>query len=323
MIVAVCQHENLRSNGKTKAGATRYRCRDCGKSWTESTAMLGGMRIGIDQAARIIEMLCEGVSVRATARITKTEKKTILKLLVYVGERAAAYMAENIKGVFCDTIQVDELWSFVLCKAATAKREKMVGGCGDNYCFTAIDRNTKLLVAWHMGRRTEQHTDTFITKLAAATNGHLHISSDGWKSYPHTIRNHLGDRCDHGVMQKVYGRPINYPISAYSPARIIGAYRSPRHGDVYQQDKICTSHVERMNGSIRTFCKRLGRLTYCFSKKWGNHRAALGVMFAHYNYCRIHRSLKMTPAMTHGLTTEAWTARKLIEEVCGAEGSHT
>lgn len=170
---------------------------------------------------------------------------------------------------------MDELWSFVLCKNATAKREKYVGGCGDNYCFTAIDRQTKLLVTWHMGKRTEQHTDQFIEKLETATFGHFHISSDGWKSYPQTIKAHLGHRVDHGVMQKVYGKPINYPTSAYSPARIIGAYKSPRHGDVYQQDRICTSHVERMNGSIRTFCKRMARLTYCFSKKWSNHRAAL------------------------------------------------
>jgi IS1 family transposase len=242
--------------------------------------------------------------------------RTILELLVMVGERCETFMAETIKGVFVGDCQVDELWSYVLCKNATAKREKMVGGCGDNYCFTAIDRQTKLLVTWHMGRRTEQHTDQFIAKLDAATFGHFHISSDGWKSYPHTIKAHLGHRVDHGVMQKIYGRPINYPASAYSPARIIGAYRSPRHGDVYQQDKICTSHVERMNGSIRTFNKRMARLTYCFSKKWANHRASLAVFFCHYNWCRKHRSLKgLTPALAHGLATERWTVRKLVKTV--------
>jgi IS1 family transposase len=272
------------------------------------------MRLGLDKAASVIEMLCEGVSVRATSRITGVAKHTILDLLVYVGTRCDAYMAENIKGVFCDEIQVDELWSFVLCKAATAKRQNMVGGCGDNYCFTAIDRTTKLLVCWHMGKRTEKHTDLFIRKLDAATHGHFHISSDGWKSYPQTIKRYLGNRVDHGVMTKVYGKPINYPYSAYSPARIIGAYKTPMHGDEYQQDRICTSHVERMNGSIRTFCKRMARLTYCFSKKWDNHRAALALMFCHYNYCRTHKTLKgLTPAMAHGIATHVWTVRELIE----------
>lgn len=316
VIVAVCLHENRRTNGKTKSGAIRWRCKDCGKGWTEATATLGGMRIGMDRAAKIIELLCEGMSVRATARFMNTDPHTILDLMVYIGERCESYVAENIKGVYVGDLQVDELWSFVLCKNATAKREKMVGGCGDNYCFTAIDRATKLLVCWHMGRRTEQHTDQFIEKLDAATFGHFHISSDGWKSCPHTIKRHLGHRVDHGVMQKIYGKPINYPASAYSPARIIGAYRSPRHGDEFQQDKICTSHVERMNGSIRTFCKRMARLTYCFSKKWSNHRAALAVFFAHYNYCRQHKTLNgHTPAMAHGIADHVWSVRELIERV--------
>jgi len=314
VILATCKHEKFQKNGKTPKGAIRYRCCLCGKSWTDETQQLDGMRIGLDKAARIVEMLCEGTSVSATARMMKTSKRVVLDVLVIFGERCQEFTEAKIQDVFVGDVQVDELWSFVLCKNATAKREKMVGGCGDNYCFTAIDRATKLLVTWHMGRRTEIHTDTFIRKLEAATHGH--ISSDGWKSYPQTIKRHLGNRVDHGVMNKVYGRSINYPKSAYSPARIIGAYKTPMHGDVYQQDRICTSHMERMNGSIRTFNKRMARLTYCFSKKWANHRAALALMFAHYNFCRAHRSLKgLTPAMAHGLATAKWTVRELLENV--------
>jgi transposase-like protein/IS1 family transposase len=317
MIVAVCQHENRRTNGKTPAGATRYRCKDCGKSWTEETATLGGMRIGIDQAAQIIEMLCEGVSVRATARMTGSHMQTILDLMVFVGERCQIYMSENIRGVHVGDCQCDEIWQYVFCKKATAKREKYVGGCGDSFCFTAIDRNTKLLVAWHMGRRTHEHCERFIIKLENATNGHFHISTDGFKSYPPMIKKRLGHRVDHGVMTKIFGRSVEDPMRHYSPPRIIGAAKTPMHGDVYQQETICTSHVERMNGSIRTFCKRMARLTYCFSKRWDNHRAALAVLFCHYNYCRKHHSLKMTPAMAHGLTTEVWSVREMIETVCG------
>jgi IS1 family transposase len=220
--------------------------------------------------------------------------------------------------VFVDQVQVDEIWSYVFCKNATAKRMNYVGGCGDVYCFTAIERTTKLLICWHMGRRNEDHTDAFISKLERATFGHFHLSSDAWKSYPSTIQRNLGHRVDYGVMQKIYGRPINYPASAYSPAKIIGAYKSPRIGDEYQQDRICTSHVERHNGSIRLFIKRLNRLTYCFSKKWDNHRAALAIFFMHYNYCRKHSALKgHTPAMAHGLATERWSVRKMIESVTG------
>lgn len=315
MIVSNCKHERFQKNGK-RNGQTRYRCCLCGKSWTQDTNLLGGMRIGLDRATQVIELLCEGMSVRATCRITGVDKASVLDLVVLVGEKCQSYMEENIKNIYVGDLQVDELWSFVLAKRATTQREKMVGGCGDNYCYTAIDRSTKLLVCWHMGRRDEKHTSIFIEKLDAATFGHFHVSTDGWKSYPAAIKRELGHRVDHGVMTKVYGKPINYPTSAYSPARIIGAYRSSRHGDPYQQEKICTSHVERMNGSIRTFNKRMARLTYCFSKKWGNHRAALALMFAHYNYCRKHSSLKgHTPAMAHGLTTEVWSVRQLLENV--------
>lgn len=319
MIVASCQHENRKKNGTTKAGTTRWRCKDCGRSWTEKTELFAGMTIGIEKATQIVQLLCEGNSVLGTSRITGVSKGTILDLLLLVGPKCDQYMQQNIKGVFVDNVQVDEIWGFVFCKAATAKREKYVGGCGDCYCYTAIERTTKLLVCWHMGRRNELHTDAFISKLERATMGHFHISSDAWKSYPSTIKRNLGHRVDHGVMQKIYGRPINYPASAYSPARIIGASRSPRHGDPYQQDKICTSHVERMNLSIRTFTKRMVRLTTCFSKRWENHRAALAMFFMHYNFCRKHSALKcLTPAMAHGISTEVWSVRKMIESVLAA-----
>lgn len=165
MIVATCEHKNRRTNGITAAGATRYRCKDCGKSWTESTANLGGMRIGLDRAEKIIELLCEGMSVLGAARITDTDPHTIIDLMVYVGERCDSFMQEQIKGVHVEDIQCDELWQFVLCKKATAKIKKYVGGCGDSYCFTAIERGTKLIVAWHMGRRNETHTNIFCRKL--------------------------------------------------------------------------------------------------------------------------------------------------------------
>jgi IS1 family transposase len=224
-------------------------------------------------------------------------------------------MQENIRGVFVGDTQVDEIWNFVLCKQATAKRNQYVGGCGDSYCFTAIDRATKLLVSWHLGKRTEVHTDQFMAKLKSATAGHFHVSTDGFKSYPSAVRRHFEGRVDHGLMLKTYGRNVYEDQRRYSPAKIISADRVPIMGTPYK-NQICTSHVERMNGSIRNFVKRMGRLTYCFSKKWANHRAALGLFFAHYNYCRKHSALKgQTPTMAHGLTTEVWTVRQLLETI--------
>ena len=316
VIVAACQHTNRKKFGKTSSGAPRMRCKDCGKTWTESTALFDGMRIGIDRAAKIIELLCEGMSVRAVSRITDTHLQTITDLLVMVGERCESFMADAIRGVHCHDIQCDEIWQFIFCKRATAKREQYVGGCGDSFCFTAIERHTKLLITWHMGRRTERDTDAFMAKLDAATDGQFHISTDGWRSYPTAVKRHLGDRVDHGVMQKIYGTNVYHDQRRYSPAKIIGSSKTPMHGDPYQQHRICTSHVERMNGSIRTFCKRLARLTYCFSKRWNNHRAALALFFAHYNFCRKHRTLGgQTPAMAHGLATHVWGVRELLQKI--------
>ena len=125
MIVAKCMHENRKKNGVTKAGTARYRCKDCGKSWTESTDLFNGMRLGLDQAAKVIHMLCEGVSVMATSRLLGIAKQTILDLLVYVGPKCDEYMQANIKGVFVTDVQVDEIWQYVFCKKATATRRNM------------------------------------------------------------------------------------------------------------------------------------------------------------------------------------------------------
>lgn len=205
MIAATCQHENRKVHGKTPKGDTRYKCKDCGKTFTADTTILGGMRIGLDRACQIIEMLCEGMAVRAVARITDTHIQTILDLLAYVGERCAAWEAETIKDIHVDDVQVDEIWGYVYCKAATAERRKIVGGCGDCWCFTAIERTTKLMVAWHMGRRTLKDTEHFTYKLSKATIGHFQLSSDGWQAYPLAVRWHLGGRVDHGRVIKIFG----------------------------------------------------------------------------------------------------------------------
>lgn len=312
MIQAVCQHENRKKHGTTKSGSVRFRCKDCGVTFTASTELFDGMRIGLDRACQIINLLCEGMSVRAVSRITDTSKTTILELLVQVGEKCERFMQENIRSVQADEIQCDEIWQYIFCKAATAEREKYVGGCGDSWCWTAIERHTKLLVTWHHGRRTLEDSHSFMRKLAVATVGRFHLSTDAYSTYEQSVRWNLGQRVDYGQVSKIFGKTSKEDQRKYSPAKIIGCDRRVISGQP-ELHKTSTSHCERMNGSIRNFVKRMGRLTYCFSKRWDNHRAALGLFFAHYNYCRAHRTLKgQTPAMAHGLTTEVWTVRDLL-----------
>lgn len=316
MIAITCQHQNRRSYGQTKAGTLRYKCRDCGKSFTPSTELLGGMRIGLDRAAQIIEMLCEGMSIRSIVRLTDTHLQTITDLLVMVGERCEAFMADNIRGVQADDVQIDEIWQYVFCKARTAVEKKYIGDCGDSWCFTAVERTSKLLVTWHHGRRGQDDTDQFTRKLATATTGRFHLSSDGYGTYDRAVRWSLGQRVDYGQVIKIFGNePGKDSARKYSPGRIVSSRREAVLGNP-DMDRTCTSHVERLNGSIRHFTKRMARLTCAFSKRWDNHRAALALFFCHYNYCRKHRSLKgQTPAMAHGLTTEVWTVKELLQRV--------
>ncbi|HZZ29239.1 MAG TPA: hypothetical protein VFE46_14670 [Pirellulales bacterium] len=273
------------------------------------------MRIGMDLAVKIISLICEGTSASAAARLTNTDVHTVIDLMVMVGQRCSEYMARAIKGVHVDDVQIDEIWQFIYCKNYTAKEEKIVGGAGDSYCYTAIERNTKLLICWHLGRRNEPDTHEFCRKLNDATTGAFHLSSDGWASYPFAVHRQIGNRVDYGQVIKSFKEPIKEDRRKYSPARIIRMEKQWIMGNP-DMNRVCTSHCERMNGSIRNFCKRMGRLTYCFSKRWGNHQAALGLFFAHYNFCRKHRTLgRITPAMAHGLEDHAWTVRELLEKI--------
>jgi transposase-like protein/IS1 family transposase len=317
MVISTCKHEQFQKNGKTKSGAIRYRCILCGKSWTAFTKAFEGMRVGMELTIQIVSMLCEGVSVRSTSRLTGADKQTVIDVANFVGSRCEAYMQQRLKDLPVFDVQLDEIWQFIYCKRHTAVRQKYVGGCGDSYCYTAIERGSKLLITWHLGRRNDVDTFEFCRKLKEATKGRFHLSTDGWSSYPPCILRHLGGRVDYGVLIKQYREPVKEDRRRYSPPQIIGTRKDMILGNP-EWRQVCTSHAERMNGSIRHFCKRMGRLTYCFSKRWGNHQAALGLMFAHYNFCKKHRSLKgRTPAMAQGLEDHVWTSRELIEAVVG------
>ncbi len=233
------------------------------------------MRVGMDLAVKIISLLVEGVSVRSVSRVTGIDTHTIIDLCNVVGTRCEAWMAETIKGVRVIDIQGDEIWQFVYCKQATAFRKKIAGGVGDSYCFTGIERGSKLLVAWHLGRRSDMDTAQFCEKLANATSGRFHLSTDGWAPYPFWVRRFLGGRVDYGTIVKICQEPVKEDRRKYSPSRIIGYQKHVVLGEP-EHDQVCTSHAERMNGSIRHFSKRMGRLTYCFSKRWGNHQGRAG-----------------------------------------------
>lgn len=321
----ICRHLRRKKCGTTKAGTQRYKCLECGKKFTDSTAALCGMRVGLDKAERIISLLCEGMSVSATARFTETDPHTILDLLGIVGERCKRFLDNAIVGVPVQDVQCDEIWQFVYCKRRTAQKLEEIGfggACGDSYCFTAVERHTKMILAWHLGRRGFDDTVQFARNLRRATSGHFQISTDGLQTYPQALPAYFAGNADYGMLVKIFGKSGNE--GKYSPPPIIGAKKSAIFGEP-KEELICTSHTERCNGSIRCFMKRFGRLTYCFSKKWANHEFAIALHIAHFNFCRPHKTLrvketkqKRTPAMASGLADHVWTVAELLEKISGS-----
>ncbi len=213
-----------------------------------------------------------------------------------------------------EDIQCDEIWSFVGCKERTRERLDKGTEFGDCYTFTALERNTKLLVTWHAGKRCPADTERFIHKLNTATSGRFQVSTDGYGPYLVAIPWIMAGRVDFGQVVKNYATPDVKDQRRYSPATVSSCEKNPILGDP-DVDNICTSHVERHNLSMRMGMRRLTRLTNGHSKKWENHEAALGLWFAYYNYCRVHMTLKTTPAKAAKLTDHTWTVVELLEKI--------
>ena len=298
--------------GKHRNGLRRFRCPQCKRTYTEAhTKTLDAMNIPWDKALLAVRMLLEGNSIRSTERISGLNRNTIMRVLVLAGEKAEKVSEQMIRNVPVSEVQADEIWSFI------GKKEKMVKAgddptFGDAYCFTAIERSTKLLLAWHLGRRTARDTEAFIEKVSEATAGHFQITTDGFAAYRDAVSYSLGTRVDFAQLIKVYAASPEGE-HRYSPSEVVSTEVVPVIGRP-DPDKICTSHVERQNLTMRMQIRRFTRLTNAFSKKWENHYAALALYFAYYNFVRIHSSIRVTPAMEAGLTDHIWTLEELLTE---------
>ncbi|MGO9272839.1 MAG: IS1 family transposase [Terriglobia bacterium] len=303
-----CKTE-CRKFGKTRKGQQRYRCCQCYKTYSDPlNEHLGGMYTAPEKVEAVIRLFVEGCSIRSIERITGIHPVTILKILVLAGDRCERLLEDRVRQVPVKDVQCDEMWGFIGCKEkrnVTNDPQR-----GDAYCFVAIERNTKLVLSWHLGRRTERDTFAFTEKLNEATSGNFQITTDGFGPYFNAILTSLGTRVDYAQLIKVYGTPADEE-RRYSPARIIDITVKPKWGSP-DLDAICTSHVERQNLTMRMSIRRLTRLTNGFSKKWENHKAALALHFAFYNFCRIHSTLRVTPAMEAGITDHVWTIREML-----------
>ncbi|MEP7353070.1 MAG: hypothetical protein ABI824_07545 [Acidobacteriota bacterium] len=287
----------------------------CKKTYSGKLAdRVEGSTIPLAQVEKVLQLLIEGCSVRSAERISGLHRDTILKLLVTAGEQCEKLMGRLIVNVPVKDVECDEMWAFV------AKKEKRVKpeddpSYGDAYTFVAIERNTKLVLNFALGKRNQKTMDVFIEGLRHATSGRqkFQITTDGFKPYKSAITTTLHDRIT-GFAQliKVYRTPQDGE-KRYSPAEVQSVEVVPVYGDP-DPKRICTSIVERQNLTMRMQMRRLTRLTNGFSKKWENLWAALCLHFAYYNFCKIHRSLRVTPAMAAGITDHVWDIADLLTE---------
>lgn len=270
------------------------------------------MILAEEKAMSVLQHLVEGCSVRATSRITGVHPRTILNLLVLAGEKCDRLMTDRINGLGVKDVQCDELWGYVGMKEKTKARQgKEETTIGDVWTFVAIERYNKLILAWHLGRRTEADTIAFTEKIARATNGPFQITTDGFKPYEDAIVLSLGaQKVDFAQLVKIYAaNPENE--TRYSPAECVGCKRRRVYGRPVTRN-ISTSHVERSNLTMRMQMRRLTRLTNAFSKKWEKLYAMLALYFGWYNFCRVHGSLRVTPAMEAGITDHVWEITELL-----------
>jgi transposase-like protein/IS1 family transposase len=312
MIVAVCFHDSRQKHGKDRYGVQRYKCNHCGKTFVEETAKpLGGMRIEMKDAALALNMLLEGMSMRAVSRLTGLDRGTLDNLILTVGANCEAMM-NGLRNVQATNVEVDEIWSFIGLKE---KRRDMRGygrEFGDSWTWIAVDADHKMVLAYHIGEREANDCWTFISKLRDATTGRFQLTSDGLVHYRTSVPMTLKNRVDYGQLVKKYGRQPNVGgTTRYSPSQIIGAEKHQRFGNP-NFDRICTSHVESLNQKLRMGLRRFTRLTNAHSKGFKQHAAMQAIWFAFYNWVRKHETIKSTPAMAAGLTDHQWSLSELM-----------
>jgi IS1 family transposase len=260
----------------------------------------------------VITALVEGCSVRSTSRMTGVAKGTILRLLETVGTACAEYQDAMIRNISARRVQVDEIWNFCYAKDKNATEEmwSRFGYAGDVWTFTGIDADTKLVISWLVGRRDAGCATEFLEDVAARLKDRIQLTTDGHKMYLEAVPEAFGEEIDYAQLVKVYGNDSE-GHKRYSPAQCLGTKRIGVSGDP-DRDFISTSYVERQNLNMRMGMRRFTRLTNAFSKKLDNLIHSVALFHMHYNFVRVHQTLKKTPAMAAGLSSHVWSMAEIV-----------
>jgi IS1 family transposase len=268
-------------------------------------------QLSTEARVQIISALVEGNSINSTCRMTGRNKHAVLKLLVDIGTACAKYHDEHVRGLGCKRIQVDELWGFCYAKQKNVPAEKRGQfGYGDVWTWTAVDADTKLIVSYLVGGRDGGYAYEFIRDVKDRIVNRIQLTSDGHKAYLNAVEEVFGGDVDYAQLVKVYGAE-RAGEARYSPPVCLAAEKHQVSGEP-DWNHVSTSYAERSNLTVRMSMRRLTRLTNAFSKKIDNMKHAVALNFMYYNYCRIHKTLRVTPAMEAGLTDHVWELEDLV-----------
>jgi IS1 family transposase len=268
-------------------------------------------KLNTEKQRQVLASLVEGNSIRATVRMTGVAKNTIVKLLADVGKTCAEYQDKVFKNLNCKRIQCDEIWSFCYAKEKNVPKDKRGQfGYGDVYTWTAIDAETKLCPSWFVGRRDYESAKVFIDDLAERLAHKVQLTTDGHKAYLQAVEDAFGSNIDYAMLIKLYGNTSDGE-KKYSPAECTGAIKERIEGNP-DMKHVSTSYVERQNLTMRMSMRRFTRLTNGFSKKVENLAYSVSLHFMYYNFCRIHQTLRVTPAMEAGITDHVWNVEEIL-----------
>jgi IS1 family transposase/transposase-like protein len=312
-----CQHGIAKRFGTYgRKGVQRYRCRTCSATFSVRPANpLGNHTLDLSKAVQVISLLTEGMSVRAISRVTGVHKTTILSLLATVGGKCRRIFDRYVRDVKPRFIQADELWAYV----HTKEGHLMPGDSnewGDAYTWIAMDSETKLILSYYIGQRDAASAFEFVRDLSERiATGRFQITTDGLRAYVDAIEQYFGASVDFAQLLKVYGKVTGEGPDWYAPTKVVDIVPVPISGNP-KPERISTSHIERANLSVRMHLRRFTRLTNGFSKKLENLKLTVALYMTWFNFCRVHQTLRVTPAMEAGLTDHIWSVEELIRAVC-------
>lgn len=269
-------------------------------------------KLDTQKRVQILGMLVEGMSLRATSRLADVSINTVTKLLVDAGKACAAYHDEHVRELNCRRIQCDEIWAFCYAKQKNvAKAKAAPEGAGDVWTWTSLCADTKLICNWAVGGRDAEYAMMLMDDLRKRLTNRVQLTTDGHRAYLEAVEGAFGGDIDYAQLVKIYGESPEGMKGKYSPAECCGIKKTVVEGNPDKAD-VSTSYVERQNLTIRMSNRRFTRLTNAFSKKIDNHAHALALHFMHYNFGRIHKTLRVTPAMAAGVTDHVWTMEEIV-----------